>query len=66
MDEEALRFRLVTGPVAARDNPLYALAVQAAGHQSTFVVDRLSWKLKAELPALIARLAREVEEENLA
>ena len=61
MDAESLRRRLVLDDM---DNPIYRLAVWAAGHQSAFTVDKLSWKLKAVLPELIARLAAEVEEEN--
>lgn len=60
MDVESLRQRLVFD----RSNPIYALAAQAAGHESAFTVDKLSWKLKAVLPALIAALAAEVEREN--
>lgn len=60
MDEESIANRLMGG----LDNPIYKLAVRAAGGQSAFTTDRLSWRLKAELPALIARLATEVEEDN--
>ena len=59
MDEDSVRSRL------AHDNDIYTLAARAVGHQSAFTVDKLSWKLKQELPALIARLAAEVEAENL-
>lgn len=60
MDEESLKERLLHGV----GNPIYDLATRAAGHQSAFTVDHLSWKLKARLPALIAELAAEVEAEN--
>ena len=60
MDAASLRQRLVL----ATNNPIYALAAQAAGHQSAFSVDKLAWKLKAALPDLIADLAAEVERDN--
>lgn len=64
MDETALRERLITDPGAVLDNFIYQLAARAAGHQSAYTVDKLSWKLKQRLPALIAELAAEVEREN--
>ena len=57
MDAASVRQRVVL----ATNNPIYALAVQAAGHQSAFTVDKLAWKLNAALPGLIADLAAEVE-----
>jgi len=60
MDATSIRERVVL----ASNNPVYALAAQAAGHQSAFTVDKLAWKLKAALPDLIAELAAEVEREN--
>lgn len=59
MDKDSIRMRLM-----GSSYQVYRLAVTAAGHQSAFTVDRLSRKLKSELPELIARLAAEVEEEN--
>lgn len=56
MGEEEVRRRLVL----ASDNPVYALACRAAGHQG-LVVDRLSWELKRRLPALIAGIAAELD-----
>jgi hypothetical protein len=56
MDEDSVRCRL--------DDEFYRLAVLAAGHQSAFTVDRLAWKLRERLPALVAELAGEVEAEN--
>jgi hypothetical protein len=60
MDEGALRNRL--GGYAK--NVIYNLAVEAAGHQSAYTVDKLSFKLKQILPGLISELASEVEREN--
>lgn len=62
MDADSIRQRVVLGS----GNPIYGLAAQAAGHQSANTVDKLSWKLKDRLPALIAQLAAEVERENAA
>jgi len=60
MTEEIIYERLI---VRARHNPIYHIAVEAAGHQG-LVVDQLSWKLKKCLPAIISALADEVEREN--
>lgn len=59
MDPDSIRTRLQF------TNKVYDLAVQAAGHQSAYTVDKLSWRLMQVLPALIAGLAAEVEQENL-
>lgn len=60
MDEKSLQSRLD----GYGKNVIYNLAVEAAGHQSAYTVDKLSWKLKQILPGLIAELAAEVEREN--
>jgi hypothetical protein len=60
MDDQTIHDRLI---VYTRHNPIYQLAVEAAGHQG-MVVDQLSWKLKKCLPAIIAELAEEIDREN--
>lgn len=60
MDEQSIRDRLN----GYGRNVIYNLAVEAAEHQSSYTVDKLSWKLKQVLPGLIAELAAEVEREN--
>lgn len=60
MDEQSISDRLD----GYGRNVIYNLAVEAAGHQSAYTIDKLSWKLKQVLPGLIAELAVEVEREN--
>lgn len=60
MDEQSIRDRLD----GYGRNVIYNLAVEAAGHQSAYTVDKLSWRLKKVLPRLMAELASEVDREN--